>query len=84
MATSPVTVKGFAAASEATVNYLATNLKTGDMRKSVVNTSEGQKSSEFTFQLKLAPGLWQIEAYLTSDADGTISDMDTKTVEVVR
>ncbi|MFI5730925.1 Gmad2 immunoglobulin-like domain-containing protein [Kribbella sp. NPDC051587] len=83
-ATSPVTVQGLAAASEATVNYLATNLKTGDMRKSVVNTAEGQKFSEFTFQLKLAPGLWQIEAYLTSAADGTISDMDTKTVEVVR
>lgn len=77
-----VTVQGTAAAYEATVNYLATNLKTGKQYGSVVNAREGQKFSPFTITLKLEPGAWQLEAYLTSPENGAISDMDTKTIEV--
>ncbi|MFB6718559.1 Gmad2 immunoglobulin-like domain-containing protein [Kribbella sp. NPDC056345] len=77
-----VTVQGTAAAYEATVNYRATNLKTGKQYSSVVNTSEGQKFSPFTIELKLEPGAWQIEAYLLSGEDSSVSDLDTKTIEV--
>ncbi|MFK4086368.1 Gmad2 immunoglobulin-like domain-containing protein [Kribbella sp. NPDC020789] len=84
IATNPVTVHGMAAAFEATVNYIATNVKTGETRKSVVNTAEGQRLSPFTFQLKLPPGVWQIDAYLISPNDGSVTDMDTKSIEVVR
>ncbi|GAB3928992.1 hypothetical protein GCM10029976_027790 [Kribbella albertanoniae] len=77
-----VTVKGTAAAYEATVNYVATNLKTGRQFGSIVNTLEGQKFSPFTIQLKLDPGAWQIEAYLLSGEDSSISDLDTKTIQV--
>ncbi|GAA1691749.1 hypothetical protein GCM10009745_41390 [Kribbella yunnanensis] len=79
---SLVTVQGTAAAYEATVNYLATNLKTGQQYGSVVNAKEGQKFSPFTIELKLEPGPWQLEAYLLSPGDDSISDMDTKTIEV--
>ncbi len=79
---SLVTVQGTAAAYEATVNYMATNLKTGKQYSSVVNALEGQKFSPFTIELKLDPGRWQIETYLLSAESGDISDMDTKTIEV--
>ncbi len=77
-----VTVHGTAAAYEATVNYAATNPKTGQTFKSIVNTAEGQKFSPFTFELKLGPGQWQIEAFLLSGEDGSISDLDSKTILV--
>jgi len=77
-----VTVKGQAAAYEATVNYVATNPKTGQTFKDAVKTTEGQKFAPFTFQLKLEPGQWQIEAYLLSGDNNAISDLDTKTILV--
>ncbi|TDD58125.1 hypothetical protein E1263_20515 [Kribbella antibiotica] len=84
LVTSPITVQGLATAFETTVNYRATNLKSRQVVASTVNTDEGQKSSGFSFPLDLKPGLWQIEAYLVSAEDGSISDLDSKTVEVVR
>ena len=80
--TSPVTIQGTANAFEATVNYQVTNLKTRKTSKSVVNTKEGQKFSPFLIELKLTPGPYQIDAYLISDADGTISDSDSKSIIV--
>jgi hypothetical protein len=86
---SPVVVQGSANAFEATVNYQATNLKTRAVVKGFTNTKQGQKFAPYLFELKLDPGSWQIEAYLISDADGTISDADgtisdadSKTIEV--
>jgi hypothetical protein len=79
---SKVTVQGTASAFEATVNYQLTNLKTRETKKSFTNTTEGQKFSPFTFSVSLSPGLWQIEAYLISDADGSITNTDSKTIEV--
>lgn len=79
---NPVTVQGTANAFEATVNYQVTNLKTRASTKGFANTKEGMKFSPFLIELKLAPGPWQIDAYLISDADGTISDADSKTIEV--
>jgi hypothetical protein len=64
------------------VNYQLTNLKTRETKKSFTNTTEGQKFSPFTFSVSLSPGLWQIEAYLISDADGSITNTDSKTIEV--
>ncbi|MGW6283088.1 Gmad2 immunoglobulin-like domain-containing protein [Kribbella sp. NPDC055071] len=78
----PVTVQGSANAFEATVNYQATNLKTRAVVKGFTNTKQGQKFAPYLFELKLDPGSWQIEAYLISDADGTISDADSKIIEV--
>ncbi|MEV5966868.1 Gmad2 immunoglobulin-like domain-containing protein [Kribbella sp. NPDC051952] len=78
----PVVVQGTANAFEATVNYQVTNLKTRTTTKGFTNTKGGQKFMPYLFQLKLTPGLYQIEAYLISEADGTISDADTKTIEV--
>jgi Immunoglobulin-like domain of bacterial spore germination len=80
--TSPVTIQGTANAFEATVNYQVTNLKTRKSTKSFVNAKEGQKFSPFVIQLKLAPGPWQIDAYLVSAEDGSISDADSKTIFV--
>jgi hypothetical protein len=79
---SPVTVQGTANAFEATVNYQATNVKTRAVAKGYTVTKEGQKFSPYFFELKLTPGIWQIETYLISDADGTVSDADSKTIEV--
>ncbi|MFG1626616.1 Gmad2 immunoglobulin-like domain-containing protein [Kribbella sp. NPDC049227] len=79
---SMVTVEGTAAAYEATVNYEATNLKTREVRKGYTSTKEGQKFTPFAFNLKLAPGPWQIEAFLISPADGSTTDVDSKTIEV--
>ncbi|TCC65574.1 hypothetical protein E0H73_01135 [Kribbella pittospori] len=79
---SMVTVEGTAAAYEATVNYEAMNLKTREVRKGYTNTKEGQKFTPFTFNLKLTPGPWQIEAFLISPADGSTTDVDSKTIEV--
>ncbi|WP_406046728.1 Gmad2 immunoglobulin-like domain-containing protein [Kribbella sp. NBC_00889] len=79
---SMVTVEGTAAAYEATVNYEATNLKTREVRKGYTNTKEGQKFTPFAFNLKLTPGPWQIEAFLISPADGSTTDIDSKTIEV--
>ncbi|MER7245041.1 Gmad2 immunoglobulin-like domain-containing protein [Kribbella sp. NPDC000426] len=79
---SKVTVEGTASAFEATVNYQLTNLKTRETKKSFTNTKEGQKFSPFAFSVSLTPGPWQIEAYLISDADGTITNTDSKTIEV--
>ncbi|MEU4290337.1 Gmad2 immunoglobulin-like domain-containing protein [Kribbella sp. NPDC026596] len=79
---SPVTIQGTANAFEATVNYQVTNLKTRKSTKSFVNTKEGLKFAPFLIELKLTPGPYQIDAYLISDADGTISDADTKTIFV--
>jgi len=65
------------------VNYQVINLKTrATAAKSFVNTKEGQKFSPFLIELELAPGPYQIDAYLISDADGTITDTDSKTIEV--
>jgi hypothetical protein len=80
--TSPVTIQGTANAFEATVNYQVTNLKTRKTSKSVVNTKQGQKFSPFLIELKLTPGPYQINAYLISEADGTISDSDSKSIIV--
>ncbi|TCC50977.1 hypothetical protein E0H75_12570 [Kribbella capetownensis] len=79
---SMVTVEGTAAAYEATVNYQAMNLKTREVRKGYTNTKEGQKFTPFAFNLKLTPGPWQIEAFLISPADGSTTDVDSKTIEV--
>jgi hypothetical protein len=79
---SPVTVQGTANAFEATVNYQVTNLKTRATTKGFANTKEGMKFSPFLIKLPLTPGPWQIDAYLISDADGSISDADSKTIEV--
>jgi hypothetical protein len=81
-AASPVTIQGTANAFEATVNYQITNLKTRKTSKSVVNTKEGQKFSPFLIELKLTPGPYRINAYLISDADGTVSDSDSKSIIV--
>lgn len=79
---SMVTVEGTAAAYEATVNYQATNLKSREVRKGYTNTKEGQKFTPFSFNLKLTPGPWQIEAFLVSPGDGSTTDLDSKTIEV--
>jgi len=82
MTQSLVTVEGTAAAFEATVNYQAVNLKTREVRKGYTNTKEGNKFAPFAFNLKLSPGPWQIEAFLISPGDGTITDADSKTIQV--
>ena len=82
VASGTVTVQGTANAYESTVNYSATNLKTRETRQSFVNTKEGQKFSPFAFQLKLTPGPWRIEAFLTSAEDGSITDADSKAIVV--
>ncbi|TCO35714.1 sporulation and spore germination protein [Kribbella steppae] len=79
---SPLTVTGIAAAFEGTVNWRATNLKTRATQADFTTTKEGQAFSPFAVPLKLQPGQWRIEAYLISDADGSISDTDSKTVFV--
>ncbi|MFC6155990.1 Gmad2 immunoglobulin-like domain-containing protein [Kribbella jiaozuonensis] len=79
---SKVTVQGTANAFEATVNYQLTNLKTRETKKSFTTTEEGQKFSPFTFSVSLSPGPWQIDAYLISDADGSITNTDSKTIVV--
>jgi hypothetical protein len=77
-----VTVAGVANAFEATVNYQLTNLKTKETKKSFTNAREGQKFSPYAFQVVLTPGPWQIEVYLISPADGTITDTDSKSILV--
>ena len=77
-----VTVQGTASAFEATVNYQLTNLKTRETKKSFTTTTEGQKFSPFAFSVSLTPGPWQIEAYLISDADGSVTNTDSKTILV--
>ncbi|HET6988260.1 MAG TPA: Gmad2 immunoglobulin-like domain-containing protein [Kribbella sp.] len=78
-----LTVQGTANAFEATVNYQVTNLKTRKTTvKDYVLAKEGQKFSPFVIQLKLAPGPYQIDAYLISAEDGTISDADSKRILV--
>ncbi|MFI5693364.1 Gmad2 immunoglobulin-like domain-containing protein [Kribbella sp. NPDC051586] len=77
-----VTVQGTANAFEATVNYQLTNLKTRETKTSFTSTKEGQKFSPFSFSVSLSPGPWQIEAYLISDADGSITNTDSKTILV--
>ncbi|TCN34266.1 sporulation and spore germination protein [Kribbella orskensis] len=79
---SPVTVRGTAAAYEATVNWQATNLKTKTVVKNYTNTQEGMKFSPFTFTTKLAPGEWQLEVFMLSGEDGHITDTDSKTIFV--
>jgi hypothetical protein len=77
---SPLNVTGIAAAFEGTVNWRATNVKTRATQAHFTTTKEGQAFSPFTIPLKLQPGQWRIEAYLISDADGAITDADSKTV----
>jgi hypothetical protein len=77
-----LTVTGIAAAYEATVNWRATNLKTRESQAKFVNTKEGQKFSPFAIPLKLSPGQWRIEAYLLSAEDGSVTDVDSKTIFV--
>jgi hypothetical protein len=77
-----VTVQGTANAFEATVNYQLTNLKTRETKKSFTNTKEGMTFAPFAFSVSLSPGQWQIEAYLISDADGSITNTDSKTIVV--
>jgi hypothetical protein len=79
---SKVTVEGTAGAFEATVNYRLTNLKTRETKKSFTSTKVGQQFSPFAFSVSLTPGQWQIEAYLISDADGSVTDTDSKTILV--
>ncbi|TCM43476.1 Gmad2 immunoglobulin-like domain-containing protein [Kribbella sp. VKM Ac-2568] len=79
---SPVTVRGTAAAYEATVNWQATNLKTRTVVKNYTNTEEGMKFSPFSFTTKLAPGEWQLEVFMLSGEDGHITDTDSKTIFV--
>jgi hypothetical protein len=79
---SKVTVQGTANAFEATVNNQLTNLKTRETKKSFTTTEEGQKFSPFAFSVSLSPGPWQIDAYLISDADGSITNTDSKTIVV--
>jgi len=79
---SPVTVRGTAAAYEATVNWQATNLKTKTVVKNYTNTKEGMKFSPFTFTTKLAPGEWQLEVFMLSGEDGHITDTDSKIIFV--
>jgi hypothetical protein len=76
----PLTVTGTAAATEAQVDWKATNLKTKAVVKNYTNTKEGQKFSPYAFTPKLGPGEWLIEVYLTSPADGSITDTDSKTI----
>lgn len=80
--TPKVTVQGVAAAFEATVNYQATNTKTREVRRSYTSTKAGQTFSSYSFQLTLSPGPWQISVYLISDADGSITNTDTKSILV--
>jgi hypothetical protein len=77
-----VLVKGTAIAFEATVNYRVTNRKTQETKKGFTTAAEGQKLSPFMFSVTLTPGQWQIEAFLISDADGRITDVDSKTIYV--
>jgi hypothetical protein len=79
---SNVTVEGTASAFEATVNYRLTNLKTRETKKSFTSTKVGQQFSPFAFSVSLTPGQWQIEAYLISDADGSVTNTDSKTILV--
>ncbi len=79
---SPVKVGGTAAAYEAQVDWKATNLKTKQVIKDYTMTAEGQRFTEFAFSAKLDPGEWQIEAYLTSPEDGSITDTDSKIIYV--
>lgn len=79
---SKVTVEGTASAFEATVNYQLTNLKTRETKKSFTSTKVGQEFSPFAFSVSLTPGAWQIEVYLISDADGSVTNTDSKTILV--
>jgi hypothetical protein len=79
---SPLTVEGIAATFEAVVNWRATNEKTKQLVQGQTMTRQGQGFSPFSFTTKLAPGLWQVDAYLVSPQDGHITDLDSKTVIV--
>ncbi|TDU87472.1 immunoglobulin-like protein involved in spore germination [Kribbella voronezhensis] len=79
---SPLTVEGIAAAFEAVVNWRATNEKTRQVVQGQTTTKQGQGFSPFSFTTKLAPGAWQLDAYLISPQDGRITDLDSKTVIV--
>ncbi|GAA1578876.1 hypothetical protein GCM10009804_39190 [Kribbella hippodromi] len=77
-----VTVSGVANAFEATVNYQATNLKTRETKKSTTTSGQGQSFSPYSFKLTLSPGMWQIDVYLVSPADGRVTDTDSKSILV--
>ncbi|QNE21714.1 hypothetical protein F1D05_32085 [Kribbella qitaiheensis] len=77
-----VTVDGIAATFEATVNWRASNPKTKQLVQGQTTTKQGQGFSPFSFTTKLAPGRWQVDAYLISPQDGRITDLDSKTVSV--
>ncbi len=79
---APFTVDGIAATFEAAVNWRATNTKTGQVVQGRAMTKQGQGFSPFTFAVKADSGLWQLEAYLISPADGAITDIDSKTIIV--
>jgi hypothetical protein len=80
--TQPFKVTGIASAFEAQVDWKATNAKTKTVVKDYTKTTEGQKFSPYAFTPKLDSGEWLIEVYLTSPADGSITDTDSKTVYV--
>jgi hypothetical protein len=79
---APVTVTGMAAASEAQVDWRATNLRTKATISSYTMTKVGQKFSPFAFTPKLTAGSWLIEVYLVSPKDGKITDTDSKLIFV--
>jgi hypothetical protein len=75
-------VQGVAATFEASVNWRATNTKTGRTVQGHTMTKQGQGFAPYTYTLKLEPGYWKIETYLISPQDGRITDTDSKSVIV--
>ncbi|MDX6260715.1 MAG: hypothetical protein QOH84_2403 [Kribbellaceae bacterium] len=75
-------VDGIAATFEASVNWRATNTKTGQVIQGRAMTKQGQGFSPYSFTVKAGSGRWQLEAYLISPADGAITDIDSKTIIV--
>jgi hypothetical protein len=75
---APVTVTGTAAASEAQVDWRATNLKTKATVSGSAMTKESPKFASFEFTPQLTAGTWLVEAYLISSIDGRITNTDSK------
>jgi hypothetical protein len=79
---APVTVTGMAAASEAQVDWRATNLRTKATARGYAVPKESAKFSSFEFTPKLTAGTWLVEAYLISPKDGKITDTDSQLIFV--
>lgn len=85
IASSPLTVKGEAAAVESILPWRVLNRSGHVVASGTTRTSEGQRFARFEFSAPLPPGRYRVEVSEDHPNDGTVGPrmVDTRTVSVM-